>query len=74
MGLILLDHELKEGSGVEVAKEIRGKGIREVAIVMCSGNAGIEEKYAGEETGIDMFVEKPLYIEKVRHILAQNFY
>lgn len=66
--LILLDVNMEEMTGVEVLKELRGKG-NDVKVLMVTGNE--EESIISEANswGIRGYIHKPLVLEELEKIV-----
>jgi two-component system, OmpR family, phosphate regulon response regulator PhoB len=67
--LVLLDISMGAVSGSNLCKQIRAdKRVKDVKIVMMSGNADIEQ--IATHCGADGFVPKPINIERVREVIS----
>jgi two-component system nitrogen regulation response regulator GlnG len=66
----LLDYNLPDGTGVELAEKLRAL-LPEMAIIMMSGRIdGLSEKTL-EKTGITVFVNKPLPLAPLRKAILK---
>lgn len=66
----LLDYNLPDATGVELAQKLRAV-LPELAIIMMSGRIdGLSEKIL-EETGITVFVNKPLPLAPLRNAVVR---
>ncbi len=66
--LLLMDIEMPTTNGIELMKELKGKGYR-IPIIALTANAtsGDREKYLNH--GFDEYIPKPIEIEKLEEIL-----
>ncbi|MBI5209671.1 MAG: response regulator [Elusimicrobia bacterium] len=65
--LIVLDVNMPELSGTEVAKQVRGSPrTRMIPIIMLTVNADIASRLEGFESGIDDYVTKPFDVNELR--------
>ncbi len=69
--LVLLDSRLPDGSGLDVCREMRQKGLRQPLIVL-TARAEELDKVLGLEMGADGYITKPFGLrELAAHIRAQ---
>jgi two-component system copper resistance phosphate regulon response regulator CusR len=61
---VVLDLGLPDGSGLTLAREIRGRGDR-VTILMLTARDGVSDRVAGLDAGADDYVVKPFALEEV---------
>lgn len=72
--LVLLDRNLPDRDGLEVARAIRAadRGERRLVIVAITAHSTAEDRQLCLEAGMDAFVGKPLTPEKVDRVLAAH--
>ena len=58
--MMVCDWNLPDGEGVELIREIRGKGIA-IPILMLTARAAIDEKAFGFDSGADDYLTKPFH-------------
>ena len=61
---VVLDLGLPDGSGLTLAREIRGRGDR-VPILVLTARDGVADRVAGLDAGADDYVVKPFALEEV---------
>ena len=61
---IVLDIGLPDGSGLQLAREVRGRGNR-VPILMLTARDGVRDRVAGLDAGADDYVVKPFALEEL---------
>jgi two-component system copper resistance phosphate regulon response regulator CusR len=61
---VVLDLGLPDGSGLTLAREIRGRGDR-VPILVLTARDGVSDRVAGLDAGADDYVVKPFALEEV---------
>jgi two-component system copper resistance phosphate regulon response regulator CusR len=61
---VVLDLGLPDGSGLTLAREIRGRGDR-VTILVLTARDGVADRVAGLDAGADDYVVKPFALEEV---------
>ena len=61
---LVLDLGLPDGSGLVLAREIRGRGDR-LPILMLTARDGVSDRVAGLDAGADDYVVKPFALEEV---------
>jgi len=60
-GLVIVDINLPDGSGLELCKKIRAhKPLNATPIIILTGHTGMEEKEKGFSSGADQYLNKPL--------------
>jgi two-component system copper resistance phosphate regulon response regulator CusR len=61
---VVLDLGLPDGSGLTLARELRGRGDR-VPILVLTARDGVSDRVAGLDAGADDYVVKPFALEEV---------
>jgi two-component system copper resistance phosphate regulon response regulator CusR len=61
---LVLDLGLPDGSGLQLAREIRGRGDR-LPILVLTARDGVSDRVAGLDAGADDYVVKPFALEEV---------
>lgn len=67
-GVILLDIDLPDGSGLDVLKEIKQRS-SETIVIMVTGNVSVPNAVTALRGGAHDFIEKPLRLEELRATL-----
>ncbi|NNF05873.1 MAG: response regulator transcription factor [Candidatus Eisenbacteria bacterium] len=62
--LILLDVMLPDGNGVEICRNLRGKGLS-VPILMLTALSGTKDKVTGLDSGADDYITKPFTFDEL---------
>jgi len=63
--LAIVDVMLPDGSGVELCRELRGRGVR-VPILFLTARGEVEDRIAGLDAGGDDYLRKPFAIAELR--------
>lgn len=69
--LVLLDLDLPDMDGLELAKILREQGDNNIAFAIVALTAHTEKKEATKKAGIDGFMAKPLTMRKCESLLLQ---
>ena len=71
-GLLFLDNQLPDGSGLREIKAIR-KDFPDMKIILMSAHDGCTEKKTALQNGADLFLSKPLSQESIESSIEQLF-
>lgn len=62
--LVILDWELPEVTGVEILREIRGRGSN-MPVLMLTGKSSVNDKEEGLDAGADDYLTKPFHMKEL---------
>lgn len=72
--LVILDWELPEMTGVEILRELRGRGVS-TPVLMLTGKSSVNDKEEGLDAGADDYLTKPFHMKelsaRVRSVLRR---
>ena len=71
-GLLFLDNQLPDGSGLGEIQSIR-KNFPDMKIILMSAHDGSVEKKTAIQNGADLFLSKPLSQESIEGSIEQLF-
>jgi CheY-like chemotaxis protein len=70
--LILLDHALGDGFGIEVLRHVRGEGLKS-RVVVVSGTDDPESRERAERLGVDAWIRKPMTLRQLVEVVSPLF-
>jgi DNA-binding NarL/FixJ family response regulator len=69
--VLILDIQLRGGSGFQVLKQLRTSGSRPEAVIVVTNHPSDDYRMASRECGADHFFDKASEFHKVREVLLQ---
>lgn len=70
LGLVLLDRQVADGDGLTLCRRLkRDPRTRGLPVLMLTGLTGFDDELAGYEGGADLYLSKPVDLEKLRKYL-----
>ena len=71
MDLVLLDIQLPEMNGFEVARRIRASGHADLPIIAATALSGADVEKACLAAGMNGYLRKPLDFQKMKEVVAR---